>query len=138
MVDRFSHASIVRLWNVSARPLTIILIGEVLLCSVRIPRPDGQAKDRTSAVDLARDGQQRNNSPLRRRFPEHAAGTLDGLMGMGLRFHGPSPEPPNRLPRVHNVVPNAKAHTAWDLTSGRPVGEVLAHAPTLHFPSSNC
>ncbi len=56
--------------------------------------------------------QQRNNAPLRRQFLEHAAGTLDWLMGMGLRFHGPSPEPPNRVPRMHNVVPNAKAYIA--------------------------
>ena len=31
---------------------------------------------------------------------------------MGLRFHGPSAEPPNRVPRMHNVVPNAKAYIA--------------------------
>jgi fumarate reductase flavoprotein subunit len=31
---------------------------------------------------------------------------------MGLRFYGPSPEPPNRVPRMHNVVPNAKAYIA--------------------------
>jgi len=33
-------------------------------------------------------------------------------MAMGLHFHGPSPEPPNRVPRMHNVVPNAKAYIA--------------------------
>ena len=56
--------------------------------------------------------QTQNNSPLRRFFLEHAAHTLDWLMGMGLRFYGPSPEPPNRVPRMHNVVPNAKAYIA--------------------------
>lgn len=56
--------------------------------------------------------QARNNGPLRRFLLEHAAGTLDWLTGMGLRFHGPSPEPPNRVPRMHNVVPNAKAYVA--------------------------
>jgi fumarate reductase flavoprotein subunit len=59
-----------------------------------------------------REIQQRNNAPLRRQFLEHAAATLDWLLGMGLRFHGPSPEPPNRVPRMHNVVPNAKAYIA--------------------------
>ncbi len=29
---------------------------------------------------------------------------------MGLRFHGPNPEPPNRTARMHNVVPGAKAY----------------------------
>lgn len=54
----------------------------------------------------------RNNHELRRFFLDNAAGTLDWLMGMGLAFHGPSPEPPNRVPRMHNVVPNAKAYIA--------------------------
>jgi fumarate reductase flavoprotein subunit len=56
--------------------------------------------------------QRRNNASLRRLFLEQAAGTLDWLLGLGLRFHGPSPEPPNRVPRMHNVVPNAKAYIA--------------------------
>lgn len=34
------------------------------------------------------------------------------LMEMGLRFHGPNPEPPNRVPRMHNVVPGARAYVA--------------------------
>ncbi len=54
----------------------------------------------------------RGNTELRRFFLEHAAETLDWLTGMGLAFHGPSPEPPNRVPRMHNVVPNAKAYVA--------------------------
>ena len=58
------------------------------------------------------DIQMRNNRVLRRFFLEHAADTLDWLMANGLRFHGPSPEPPNRVPRMHNVVPNAKAYIA--------------------------
>jgi succinate dehydrogenase/fumarate reductase flavoprotein subunit len=56
--------------------------------------------------------QARNNSELRRFFLEHSADTLVWLMNMGLHFHGPSPEPPNRVPRMHNVVPNAKAYIA--------------------------
>lgn len=54
----------------------------------------------------------RNNHELRHFFLSHAAETLDWLVGMGLAFHGPSPEPPNRVPRMHNVVPNAKAYIA--------------------------
>jgi fumarate reductase flavoprotein subunit len=54
----------------------------------------------------------RGNSELRQFFLEHAADTLAWLEGLGLTFHGPSPEPPNRVPRMHNVVPNAKAYIA--------------------------
>ena len=58
------------------------------------------------------DIQARNNGRMRRYFLEHGAASLDWLLNMGLRFHGPSPEPPNRVPRMHNVVPNAKAYIA--------------------------
>lgn len=54
----------------------------------------------------------RNNSELRRFFLSHSAATLHWLMDMGINFHGPSPEPPNRVPRMHNVVPGAKAYIA--------------------------
>lgn len=54
----------------------------------------------------------RNVAELRRFFLSHSAETLEWLMGMGLPFHGPSPEPPNRVPRMHNVVPAAKAYIA--------------------------
>ena len=50
------------------------------------------------------------NSELRGFLLRHAADTLDWLETMGLRFHGPSPEPPNRVPRMHNVVPSARAY----------------------------
>ncbi len=54
----------------------------------------------------------RNNEPLRRYFLSESAETYEWLVGMGLAFHGPSPEPPNRVPRMHNVVPNAKTYIA--------------------------
>ena len=44
--------------------------------------------------------QARNNTRLRRFFLGHAAETLSWLTDMGLAFHGPSPEPPNRVPRM--------------------------------------
>lgn len=60
----------------------------------------------------AADIEARNNGELRRFFLSHAADTLHWLMDMGLSFHGPNPEPPNRVPRMHNVVPGAKAYVA--------------------------
>ena len=54
----------------------------------------------------------RNHEELRRFFLSHTADTLAWLGELGLRFHGPSPEPPNRCPRMHNVVPSAKAYIA--------------------------
>lgn len=54
----------------------------------------------------------RGNYELREFFLRHAADTLTWLEGLGLTFQGPAPEPPNRVPRMHNVVPNAKAYIA--------------------------
>jgi fumarate reductase flavoprotein subunit len=54
----------------------------------------------------------RNNEELRRFFLSHSADTLHWLMDMGLTFYGPNPEPPNRVARMHNVVPGAKAYVA--------------------------
>jgi succinate dehydrogenase/fumarate reductase flavoprotein subunit len=74
--------------------------------------------------------QPRNDSRMRRFFLGHSAETLDWLMDMGLRFHGPSPEPPNRVARMHNVVPNAKAYIAT-LQSRLTVlgGTIMCNAP---------
>ncbi len=54
----------------------------------------------------------RNDFELRGFFTQHAAETFEWLREMGLQFQGPNPEPPNRMPRMHNVVPNAKAYIA--------------------------
>jgi fumarate reductase flavoprotein subunit len=50
-----------------------------------------------------------NNHALRSLLARNAADTLEWLISLGVAFHGPFPEPPNRLPRMHNVVPNGKA-----------------------------
>jgi succinate dehydrogenase/fumarate reductase flavoprotein subunit len=52
----------------------------------------------------------RDDHALRRMFFGEAGATLDWLAGLGIRFRGPSPEPPNRLPRMHNVMPSARAY----------------------------
>ena len=58
------------------------------------------------------DVEARNNDELRRFFLENAAETLHWLADFGLSFFGPSAEPPNRVARMHNVVPGAKAYIA--------------------------
>ena len=72
----------------------------------------------------------RNNEPLRRFYFGESAATLDWLEAMGLVFHGPSPEPPNRVARMHNVVPNAKAYVAaLQLRLLRLGGTIVCDAP---------
>jgi fumarate reductase flavoprotein subunit len=71
----------------------------------------------------------RNNDSLRRFFLSETAATLDWLSSLGLTFHGPSPEPPNRVPRMHNVVPNAKAYIAvLQASILRGGGQILCNA----------
>lgn len=71
---------------------------------------DAHAEDAGRFADA--EIEKRNNVELRRFFLSHSAATVDWLCDMGLAFHGPSPEPPNRVPRMHNVVPNARAYIA--------------------------
>ena len=52
----------------------------------------------------------RDNPALRRLFVDNAPETLRWLMGLGVEFFGPMPEPPHGKPRMHNVLPNSKAY----------------------------
>lgn len=52
----------------------------------------------------------RDNPDLRRVFVENVPDTLKKLLDMGVVFFGPMPEPPHRVPRMHNVLPNSRAY----------------------------
>jgi hypothetical protein len=52
----------------------------------------------------------RDNPQLRHLLAEESSRTLQWLMDRGLEFFGPMPEPPNRHPRMHNVLPNSSAY----------------------------
>ena len=51
----------------------------------------------------------RDNRVLRRLLVDNITDTFNWLCGMGLVFTGPMPEPPHRVPRMHNVLPNSRA-----------------------------
>lgn len=57
----------------------------------------------------------RDNLVLRRLLVDNTPGMLRWLMDLGVVFVGPEPEPPHRVPRMHNVVPNSKSF-AYNLT----------------------
>ena len=57
------------------------------------------------AGDLA----DRDNAELRRILCEEIPETFQWLLDSGVRFMGPMPEPPHRLPRMHNVLPNSRS-----------------------------
>lgn len=52
----------------------------------------------------------RDNEKLRRLLVDNANDTLRWLMGHGVEFFGPMPEPPHTKPRMHNVLPNSRAY----------------------------
>lgn len=53
-----------------------------------------------------------DNPGLRQILTNRVPDTLRWLMGMGVQFFGPMPEPPHRQPRMHNVIPNSRAYIA--------------------------
>jgi len=57
----------------------------------------------------------RDNLKLRRLLVDNSSEMLQWLMDLGVVFVGPQEEPPHRVARMHNVVPNAKSF-AYHLT----------------------
>jgi fumarate reductase flavoprotein subunit len=96
---------------------TGIAIGSFTAAGTSLQRQAGITDDSLDhAEDAARFAdaaiEARNDNELRRYFLEQAAASFEWLRELGLAFVGPSPEPPNRRPRMHNVVPGAKAYIA--------------------------
>lgn len=57
----------------------------------------------------------RDNLRLRRILVDHSSEMLQWLMDLGVVFVGPEEDPPHRVARMHNVVPNSKSF-AYHLT----------------------
>jgi fumarate reductase flavoprotein subunit len=72
-------------------------------------RPADHAED--AARFATAEIESHNNADLRAWFLCEAAETLAWLESFGLSFVGPSPDA-QRVPRMHNVVPGAKAYIA--------------------------
>lgn len=61
---------------------------------------------------LAGRNARRDNRALRRLLVDNITDTFAWLESLGLVFVGPNPEPPHRYPRMHNILPNARAFPA--------------------------
>ncbi|MBN2294203.1 MAG: FAD-dependent oxidoreductase [Pirellulales bacterium] len=80
----------------------------------------------------------RNNDDLRRFFLGHSGETIQWLMDMGVSFYGPNPEPPNRVPRMHNAIPNAKAYiAALQVRLLRLRGTIICKTPVCKLVCDN-
>ncbi len=94
---------------------------------------DSAAQHANDLAQFAPDEiEQKNNPTSREFFSRHTADTLDWLESHGLRFVGPVAEPPNRQPRMHNVIPGAKAYIARLQLAARKQGVVIQTQSTVN------
>jgi len=82
-------------------------VGSFAAAGTRLQRAAGI---RDNAQDFAEDivlacSETAEPADVRHMLAREAAPTLDWLESMGLVLVGPFPEPPNRVPRMHNAVP---------------------------------
>ena len=71
-----------------------------------VDHPDAHFEDLET---LAGSQANRDKRQLRRLLVDNITETLAWLEAAGLVFVGPNPEPPHRLPRMHNVLPSSRA-----------------------------
>ena len=69
--------------------------------------PEGHFEDLSL---FARGLLPKDNLELRRLQVEHAPDTIAWLQSLGIVFFGPMPEPPHKLPRMHNILPHARSY----------------------------
>jgi len=67
----------------------------------------------------------RDNPELRAMLAAEAGVTLAWLEDLGVVFVGPFPEPPHRVPRMHNVVPNSGSYIRTLERAARRLGVVV-------------
>ena len=74
----------------------------------------------------------RDNLALRRILVDNTSDMIDWLMKLGVVFVGPEEEPPHRVARMHNVVPNSRSF-AYHLTKHcRTLGVDIRLNTTTH------
>lgn len=71
---------------------------------------DSPAEHWADMPRFAGDLAPRDNDALRQVLCDHVPETFRWLLALGVRFYGPMPEPPHQKPRMHNVLPNARAY----------------------------
>lgn len=87
-------------------------VGSFAAANTRVQQKAGVVDQAAEfAEDMALAHPKAVNAPeLRTMYAERSGEVVDWLEDMGVAFVGPYPEPPNRVPRMHNAVPNGKAY----------------------------
>ena len=118
---------------------TGIAVGSLTAAGTRFQHAKGitdnpAEHDQDAGKFAAPEIESRNNESLRKWFLAEAAETIDWLEGLGLSFYGPSPEPPNRVPRMHNVVPSSRAYIEALAATSRAAGSnILCQASVVEL-----
>ncbi|MGE0797578.1 MAG: FAD-dependent oxidoreductase [Lautropia sp.] len=99
-------------------------VGSFTAAGTRLQR---SARIEDSAEAFAEDivaahAQPDDTRPLRELLARHAGETVDWLERIGVVFVGPFPEPPNRVPRMHNAVPAGRVYLRALMDEARRLG----------------
>lgn len=128
-------ASVLVLEKLSAlRGTTSFAVGSFAAAGTRI---QAQAGIVDTVDDFAEDivlghAQAPETAALRHLLAREAGRTLDWLSDLGVVFVGPFPEPPNRVPRMHNAIPNGSAYLAVLAAAARRRGVSLRLSVRAH------
>jgi len=71
------------------------------------------------------DLEKHDNPELRKVLAFEAGNTFNWALSLGLQFFGPTPEPPFRNPRMHNIVPSSRAYIVALSAAARRAGVVI-------------
>jgi len=90
---------------------TALSIGSITACMTSYQRKKGIIDSPEALFEDMRvfngDLDRYDNKELCWVLVRESGNTVEWLRGLGFEFFGPSPEPPHRVPRMHNVIPNA-------------------------------
>jgi fumarate reductase flavoprotein subunit len=105
---------------------TAMSVGSITAAATRLQRragvqdsPEAFVEDMIAFSPALLDG---DAPDLRRLLANEAAATVSWLEELGVAFVGPYPEPPHRVPRMHNVIPNSRSYIARLAEAARRLG----------------
>jgi succinate dehydrogenase/fumarate reductase flavoprotein subunit len=144
---RFGRSVVLLEKNPALGGTTIRSVGSVTSTCTPLQRATGiQDSPQAHFEDMAlfadnRGFVEKDNLELRRLLVEHSPDTVQWLMDMGVVFFGTMPEPPHRLPRMHNVLPHARSFVyhlkkralqlGVDIRIGTPVVKLMRDGATV-------
>lgn len=87
-------------------------VGSIAAAGTQLQRRAGivdRAEDFAEDIEIAH-AQPSGTAHLRNLLAHESAGAVEWLQRIGVVFVGPFPEPPNRVPRMHNAVPAGRIY----------------------------